>query len=262
MKKRKPIRVLSIVATLIGIFLISGMFWAGVLDPLIFNSAGEYRTDGAFRTLSPVLLQARMRLSFGWFYGIPLFLLGLIGTIALQPQSDSKDSIFQRHRLGFAALGVAAIAHILVLASSIQFFFVPAGSHIRPMGWALMMFIIGAGTFVVAVPIGAIAIRKERPRYLGAIGLVLGLTPFWFSSFLLHFAAWLKGLTRKWTRTQVSRAASLCGSLAPVTSTFSIAVSWSSSVMKSITTPAGCIISVCQIARSAGQFRWRKQQTN
>lgn len=193
MTKRKIIPTLSIVAALVGLFLISGMFWADILDALIFDATGEYRTDGIFRVLSPALFHANKFLSWGWFYGIPLFLFGVAGILTTQPRSDSSEGLFQRHRFGLAAVGVAAIAHVLVLAFSVQFFFVSAGAEIRPMGWAAMMFLIAICTFAIAVPTGAIAIKKERPRYFGILGLVLGFTPIGFALFLLNFAARIKG---------------------------------------------------------------------
>ncbi len=82
---------------------------------------------------------------------------------------------------------------MLVFAFSVQFFFVPEGSQIRPIGWAFTMFVIAAGTAVVVVPTASFAMKKERPRLLGVIGLILGFTPIWFSSFLLQLASSNKG---------------------------------------------------------------------
>ncbi len=193
MKRRQTWRILAVAATLAGIFLISGMFWADILDPLIYDNAGAYRTDGVFRALSPIVLQLKRFLDFGWLYGIPLLLAGLMGTILTLPIQDWKGGMLQRHRLAFCAIGVGVAAHVLALAFSVQFFFVPAGSHIRPMAWAVMGFIITLCTFVVCVPVGIASILKEKPRFLGVIGMILGFTPFWFSSFILHFASWIKG---------------------------------------------------------------------
>ena len=102
-------------------------------------------------------------------------------------------SRFRRRRFGFTACGVATLAHILVLVFSMPFFFVPEGSYIRPMGWTAMVFMIAVGTFVIAVPAGVIAIKKERPCFIGILGVVLGLTPFLLAGYMLHFASWFKG---------------------------------------------------------------------
>jgi len=170
-----------------------GEWWADILDPLIFNQAGEYRTDGIFRSLSSVFLQLNMFLHSGWVYGTPIFFAGITGIFLTQPTAPDYYGFIHHHRFGAAALGVALFAHILVFVFSFQFFFVPAGESIRPMGWAVFMFIIGFFTYIIVIPLGIIAIVKERPRFLGVIGLILGVTPFFFSSMILDFASKMKG---------------------------------------------------------------------
>jgi hypothetical protein len=197
MKGRKTIWVLSLAAALIGLFLFSGMFWAHLLRPLIFIPGGGYRTDGIFLHLSPFLFHVKELLSCGGCFGIPLLLLGILGTITLQPTSNSSTSYFQSHRLGLAAIGVSSFTHILILFLSIPFFYVPTGTGIRPMGWTFMMFVISAVNFLIAVPTAASAMKKERPPLLGKIGYILGFTPLVFAIFLMHFASWVKGFYLK-----------------------------------------------------------------
>jgi hypothetical protein len=48
---------------------------------------------------------------------------------------------------------------------------------------------VSLAAFLVVELLSILAICKERPRFLGVIGIILGVTPFPFGSFLLHFAA-------------------------------------------------------------------------
>jgi hypothetical protein len=187
MERHKILRNLSITAFLVGISLFSGMYWANKLDFLIFDATGELRTDGIFGILSPIMFQAKTTLIFGWYYGIPLALLGILGIIATHAKWNVE--ILEQHRMGFAAIGVALVSHILVLVQSAQFFFIPAGTDVRPMGWALMMAVIAIGTFLVVVPTAVVAIVKESPRLVGIVALILGLTPFWLPGLILRIAA-------------------------------------------------------------------------
>jgi len=128
------------------------------------------------------------------FLGVPALLLGVVGVIYSLHKSKSAESRLNRHRTGLAALGVVTVAHLLVLAFSVQFFLIPTGTDIRPMGWTLLMFFIAIITLVVAVPLAIAAIAKERPRLPGLIGLVLGFTPLCSALLLLRLAVWAKGL--------------------------------------------------------------------
>lgn len=91
------------------------------------------------------------------------------------------------------ALALAIAAHLLICLFSVQFFFVPAGSHIRPMGWAMFVGLVSVGAFIVVEPVSIISLFREKPRFLGVLGLVLGITPFPFSSLILHLAAMIRG---------------------------------------------------------------------
>jgi hypothetical protein len=180
-------------ATLTGLVLFSGMFWADVLNPLVFNSAGAYRTDGMFPLLSPILLRVNMALHLGWFYGLPFLFLGTGGLVFIYARTNPRFPALQSRGFGTVALVLAIAAHLLIFLFSVQFFFVPAGSQIRPMGWALFVGLVSAGVFIVVEPVSIISLFREKPRFLGVLGMVLGITPFPFSSFILHLAARIKG---------------------------------------------------------------------
>ncbi|MGB3086400.1 MAG: hypothetical protein WBC53_01505 [Phycisphaerae bacterium] len=193
MRRDAAIHILSVAATVLGVMLVSGDFWSDVLDPLIFDSSGHYRTGIVLGTLSRVLLQISRVLNFGWFYGTPLLLLGLTGLCHILTRSRLLPGWVRTRPKCGAALGVVASANALVLLFSVQFFFVPEGAYIRPMGWACFMFVVSICTLGVAGTLGIIAIVRERPRIAGAVCLVLALTPLFFSWLILLSAMWLKG---------------------------------------------------------------------
>jgi hypothetical protein len=109
------------------------------------------------------------------------------------PINSARWQFFGSRSFSTASLVVVVAAHVLVFLFSIQFFFVPAGSEIRPMGWAGFMFLIAAVAFVLGLPLGIIATIREKPKFLGIIGIVMSFTASFFSTFLLHFAERLKG---------------------------------------------------------------------
>jgi hypothetical protein len=47
--------------------------------------------------------------------------------------------------------------------------------------------------FSLVEPVSVIACIKEKPHFLGVIGMAGGITPLFFGVFILHLAAWVKG---------------------------------------------------------------------
>lgn len=192
-RTEKAGKILAWSATIFGCMLITGIFWADILDPLIFNAQGENRTDGVFAILSPVLLQLSMALHFGWFKGLPLLFIGVTALVILYGRTSTRLSMVRSRPFTSVALVAIVLAHAIAFAVSAQFFFVPAGSEIRPMGWAMFVGIVSFLSFLVAEPASIVATIKEKPRFLGIIGMIGGITPFFLSSFILHLAARIKG---------------------------------------------------------------------
>lgn len=100
------------------------------------------------------------------------------------PQTEQRTSLFP--------LWLAAGANVANFLLSIQFYFVPSGSHIRPMAWAFWVFCIAVGGFV-ALPLVLPAIRRHHRRFWAWLTVVLALTPFPLASAMLHHAARMKG---------------------------------------------------------------------
>lgn len=179
---------------MLGVILVSGRFWDDIiLDPLIFDNSGQYRTGIVLGPLSRVLLQISRELEIGFVYGTPLLLLGLAGLCHTLTRSRRLPEWVRTRPKCCAALGVVASANALVLLFSVHFFFVSEGEYIRDMLWAAIVFVVSICTLGLAGTLGIIAIFRERPRIAGAVCLVLSLTPFFFSFLILESAMRLKG---------------------------------------------------------------------
>lgn len=88
---------------------------------------------------------------------------------------------------------MAIVANFLVLISSLPLFLIPAGESVRAMGWALFLGLIAAGSLFFIVPLGVYCIFKEKPRFIGAVVVLLGITPIFVGQQLLSLASWIKG---------------------------------------------------------------------
>ena len=88
---------------------------------------------------------------------------------------------------------MAIVANFLILISSIPLFLIPAGESVRAMGWALFVFLIAAGSLVFIVPLGILCIFDEKPRFIGAVVVFLGIATIFLGGLLLSLASWIKG---------------------------------------------------------------------
>lgn len=191
-RAQKSGKILAWGATILGCVLIAGGYLANFLNPLILGDHGD-RTDGIFRILSPLTLLLNRVLLIAQSLGSPFFLfIGVAGLIFLYGRS-ARFGVIRSRPFTFAALTIVVLIHAGIFASSVQFFFVPAGAEIRPMGWGLVVGILSLVSLAVVEPVSIMATIKEKPRFLGIIGMIGGITPFLLSSFILHLAARIKG---------------------------------------------------------------------
>ncbi|MCY2932000.1 MAG: hypothetical protein NTV86_21400 [Planctomycetota bacterium] len=189
MNKRKLARGVSLAVVLLSAaFYILCSHWLQLLGPFLFDETGNFRSDGIFKELSPAIMGFFGHLSSLYSCVLPLamFLAGLAGVIALRPAGEKPGDPGRSHRIGVTGIVVGGVANGLVLVFSSGLFFVHPGEHIRPMGWASLMFNLALVTLYVSLPISVVAIIREKPRYVGVISVVLGITPLPFAMILLH----------------------------------------------------------------------------
>ena len=98
-------------------------------------------------------------------------------------------------KITLIVLCISAIFPLLALVSSLGFFDVPPGSVIRPMGWALLLFmLIGLG-FILVLPCAIFAYYRERRLGLAFLAVILSLTPLPLGLLLERFAEYIVGFT-------------------------------------------------------------------
>ena len=71
---------------------------------------------------------------------------------------------------------MALAANLINLAITLPFFWVPADTHVRPMVWSGMIFIVGVGALVV-LPLTLLNSKRLRGRTWPRFAVVLSLTP-------------------------------------------------------------------------------------
>ena len=96
--------------------------------------------------------------------------------------------------LAWISVGVGGLASLIALALASQFFFVPRGAHIRPMGWAVLIACLAGVALIIGVPTALYALRRP-PRKLAVIGLILSLLPYPVSVVLVRIASAVCGFT-------------------------------------------------------------------
>lgn len=99
--------------------------------------------------------------------------------------------------LGYFAISLGVLANLAVIASSYWLFQIEPGTAIRPMGWALMVFIIALCSIVI-VPSAAFAARRHRcAPWQFRSSIVLSLTPFIVGHVMLRITAAVVGFSLK-----------------------------------------------------------------
>jgi hypothetical protein len=95
--------------------------------------------------------------------------------------------------IGLVGVLIGLVANAITASAALSLFDEPVGARIRPMGQALMFF-CGALVGLCGAVVSFQAVRQDGSRWAGAIGLVLGLSPFPLGSFLIRYVQELRHL--------------------------------------------------------------------
>jgi hypothetical protein len=101
--------------------------------------------------------------------------------------SDAIQSFWKSRKKSCMAIYLGILPNLVVLVTGLQFFFVPPGSGIRPMGWAALVMLLALSPLAV-IPFSIFAIIKER-SVLPIVGILLSFCPSPFGHWLMQFAA-------------------------------------------------------------------------
>ncbi|MGA2233801.1 MAG: hypothetical protein ABSH22_23080, partial [Tepidisphaeraceae bacterium] len=85
------------------------------------------------------------------------------------------------------------IGNGIIVYSSIPLYRVPAGTPIRPMGWAMLCFLVAVTTLIVVLPLAIADIMRRGFRWLQCLAIVLALAPYPLSEFTLCSAQAVRG---------------------------------------------------------------------
>ena len=94
---------------------------------------------------------------------------------------------------GLLPFGLAVVANAIVAGFTSRFYFVAAGSHIRPMGWAGFCGMVALGTLGLIIPTALTSIRQDRRYLFPTLAIALAFLPFPLASWMLHHAAEVRG---------------------------------------------------------------------
>jgi hypothetical protein len=109
--------------------------------------------------------------------------------------SGAAEADAERHRIsrGLYRLGscIVLVDNAIVVLWNVQLFFIPAGTGLRPMGWAVALFalaFLAVGAVPLVLPYAVYILRNSR-NFSGLLLVVLCFTPLPVGAFLLHFLA-------------------------------------------------------------------------
>ena len=156
---------------------------AGMLGAILFLISALYLLISPGVSTTPPISTVAMFLHLA-------MQLGFVGSYVLLLVSVAGVA-----RPGPASVFVGLITNGYVLFGSLQFFWVPRGASIRPMGWAMFVFLVSLVCFVTVAVLCIQGVRKDRTYGWMALSLPLGMSPFLIAGGVLQFAAWLNGFT-------------------------------------------------------------------
>jgi len=106
------------------------------------------------------------------------------------PQPDFPRRSFVACKI---SIGAGIIGNGLIVLSCLPFVAIPRGTGIRPMSWAVWVFLIALCTLVVGLPSALISFRSSS-RLTSILALVLSLSPWPLAGFVLRAIAAMFGL--------------------------------------------------------------------
>lgn len=158
-------------------------------DSKIFTPEGEIRDT----TLAHLLLFLAMsgllpQIAFCFGYAGT----GLIASRGFGEIEFLRDPKFASLRV---SIFITTLTQLIVIYISLGFFFIPEGTDIRPMGWAVLLFLLAALNAAIAIPFSIAAFSKSGFPRLSLLSGVYALTPWFTGALILGFAASFRGFT-------------------------------------------------------------------
>ena len=112
-------------------------------------------------------------------------------TVPSTMQGPPEIPVRKRTR-GIVPFVAAMIPNAVVFALTLQFYSVPRGAVIRPMGWAGFCAMAALASLGV-IPLSIYYMKKHRCYFWPSLAIVLALLPFPLSNGMLHHAEQVRG---------------------------------------------------------------------
>jgi hypothetical protein len=179
-------RMLGVVLVTLGLVVLGACltqrWWEGALQGWIFDAKGNFFKGGWAETRSHALLIMEHWIDGGWFWAPLLMILGAILALARPVGIGWCD--MSRFSLMAAMAGLSCTA--VVVAITLPFFSVPPGTEVRPMGWVAAQLALGLMALIAGLPLGIIALFKDRRRWPVIFAVLLCLAPVPVADGLFH----------------------------------------------------------------------------
>ena len=94
---------------------------------------------------------------------------------------------------GRVGLAIGIVGLTLVLIPAVEFFFLPRGTPVRPMGWVVMLIVTAVFTLLIGAPCAIMGLRGGQ-KLICTLALVLAFAPWPAAKIVLHLASSLCGI--------------------------------------------------------------------
>lgn len=121
-----------------------------------------------------------------------LFFCGLAGVIAAWIGLMYLSA--RKVMWGVSCIFCGIVCNGYLMLDSLGFFFLPFGTPVRPIGWAVLVVYISVFAAIVGVTLAVISFAKKEKPILFGVGLILAFCPYFVSQLLFELAVVMRGL--------------------------------------------------------------------
>jgi hypothetical protein len=115
-------------------------------------------------------------------------------SLAVTPESEFSPKRLERYRQwGWLGLTVGLVGLGVVSLPAVEFFFLPAGTPVRPMAWACLVMISAFVTLLVGLPCAIVGFRGGQ-KLVCTFALILAFAPWPAARMILQLASRICGI--------------------------------------------------------------------
>jgi len=186
-----------IIVTIVGLLLAI----VPVIAEWSFRSLYTVGFDSYVETSDSVLGEVvQIGYIFSWLarlFGYPVgtgLVFWALGSLYVKRQSLTGDE--SRNRTAYAVL-VPLAGNLYMVIQSLVFLTFPRGTAIRPMGWTALMFMLSLAVSLLCLIFVVSWVIKTKKYLIGALGMLLSLSPLFTTLFAFGLVVGMRGLILK-----------------------------------------------------------------